>query len=96
MHIIFLRFTAEKARAGAFMAAHNAWLQQGFNDGIFLMSGGLVPGLGGVILAHGPSAAEIQARVAADPFVIEGIVTAEISEVTPGHLDERMSFLRAP
>lgn len=46
MHIIFLRFTAEKARAGAFMAAHNAWLQHGFDDGIFLMSGGLAPGLG--------------------------------------------------
>ncbi|WP_029014766.1 YciI family protein [Niveispirillum irakense] len=95
MHIIFLRFTAEKARAGAFMAAHNAWLQHGFDDGIFLMSGGLAPGLGGVILAHGSSAAEIHARVAADPFVIEGIVTAEINEVTPGRLDERLNFLRA-
>lgn len=48
-----------------------------------------------MILAHGSSAAEIHARVAADPFVIEGIVTAEINEVTPGRLDERLNFLRA-
>lgn len=95
MFIIFLRFTGDKARAPQFMEAHNAWVRQGFGDGVFLLAGGLDAGQGGAILAHGTDAAALAARVAADPFVTEGIVTPDMHAITPGRVDDRLGFLRA-
>ncbi len=46
-------------------------------------SGSIRPAAGGAILAHGESRADHDARIAADPFVIEGIVTAETYEIDP-------------
>lgn len=94
MFVITLRF-AERAKAAPLMDAHNAWIRQGFDDGVFLLVGGLQPSAGGAIVAHGVSRAEIEARVRADPFVAEGVVTAEILEIAPGRTDERLAFLTA-
>jgi uncharacterized protein YciI len=57
--------------------------------------GSLQPNLGGAIVAHGESAADLQARVDADPFVAHGIVRAEILEIKPGKADPRLAFLLA-
>ncbi len=94
MFIITLRF-ADKTKAQQLMDAHNAWIRQGFDDGVFLLVGGLQPGAGGAIVAHGASRAQVEARVKADPFVAEGVVTAEILEIAPGRTDERLAFLKA-
>ncbi|SHO65899.1 YCII-related domain-containing protein [Pseudoxanthobacter soli DSM 19599] len=94
MFFITLRF-ADKARAPQFMDAHNAWLRRGFDDGVFLVAGSLLPGAGGAILAHNASADEIETRVQADPFVAEGVVSAEIVAIAPGRTDERLAFLKA-
>lgn len=34
------------------MDGHNQWIKHGFDDGIFLLAGGLQPGLGGGIVAR--------------------------------------------
>lgn len=94
MFFITLRF-ADKARAPQFMDGHNAWLRQGFDDGVFLVAGSLLPGVGGAILAHNASVDEIETRVQADPFVAEGVVSAEIMAIAPGRTDERLAFLKA-
>ena len=75
------------------MEAHNRWLREGFDAGVFLLSGSLPPGLGGAILARGASRVDLDARVAADPFVSEGVVTAEVIEIAPGRVDPRLAFL---
>lgn len=93
MFIVFLKFTANKAKAGQSMDGHKAWLKRGFDDGVFLLAGSLEPGLGGGILAHQVSRADLETRIAADPFVAEAIVTAEIHELDPGKADPRLSFL---
>lgn len=83
MFIIFLKFTGDKTRAADHMAAHNAWLQHGFDDGAFLLSGSLQPASGGAILATGTDRQAVETRLAADPFVAEGIVTPELYEISP-------------
>jgi hypothetical protein len=35
MFVILLRFSANKSHAGAFMESHDAWIQRGFEDGLF-------------------------------------------------------------
>jgi uncharacterized protein YciI len=93
MFAVFLRFSANRAQAPAFMQVHNAWLQRGFDDGVFLLAGSLQPGLGGGILAHNASRADLERRVSDDPFVAENVVTAEIMEITPSRVDERLKFV---
>lgn len=93
MFVVTLRFSADKARAPQFMDGHNAWIRRGFEDGVFLMTGSLRPGVGGAILAHDTSRADLETRIAADPFVAEGIVTADILDIAPGRTDDRLAFL---
>ncbi|MEO3431407.1 hypothetical protein AAFN88_21295 [Pelagibius sp. CAU 1746] len=93
MFIVQLKFTDDKSRAGHFMEGHKAWLQQGFDEGVFLLAGSLQPNLGGGVVAHNTSREDLQSRVEADPFVAEKVVTAEIIELTPSRADERLGFL---
>jgi len=59
MHIVFLRFSVNRSRAGQFMDAHKAWVKRGFDDGVFQLAGSLEPDLGGGILAHNISLADL-------------------------------------
>ena len=93
MFVVLLKFAENKSAAGAHMAGHKAWLERGFADGVFVLSGGLQPSLGGAVLAYNISRAELLARVNEDPFVAEGVVDAEILDIAPARADERLSFL---
>lgn len=93
MFIVFLRFSANKSQAIQFMDGHKSWVKRGFVDGVFLLAGSLEPGLGGGILAHQTTLADLQQRVSEDPFVIEMVVKAEILQLDPGMADDRLQFL---
>jgi uncharacterized protein YciI len=93
MHLVLLKFSHNKATAPQFMQAHNEWLQRGFADGVFLLSGALQPQLGGGIIAHNTSLDELKKRVDSDPFVVARVVAAEIVELTPSKADQRLEFL---
>ncbi len=95
MFLLFLRFTDRKADAPKLMEGHRAWIAKGFAEGGFLFVGTLKPAAGGVIVAHDTTAESLEALVAEDPFVIEGVVTAEIHEVDPARTDARLDFLAA-
>jgi uncharacterized protein YciI len=95
MFIILLRFSGNRDQASRLMDGHNDWIRRGFAEGVFLVVGRLQPNLGGMILAHDTTLPELQDRVSADPFVAEGVVSAEILEVTPSRVDERLQFLLA-
>jgi len=93
MFIVLLRFAQNRDLAGQFMAGHKAWIKQGVDDGVFLLVGSMQPALGGAVLAQAASLSELQGRVQADPFVAEGVVSAEIIEIAPSLADERLAFL---
>jgi uncharacterized protein YciI len=93
MFIVLLRFSGARAKAVELMDGHKAWIGRGFDDGVFVMTGTLQPNAGGLVVAVNTSRSDLEARVGADPFVAEGIVTAEIMEVAPGRADERFKWL---
>ena len=93
MFVVLLKFSGNKARAGALMEGHKAWIQRGFEDGVFALAGNLQPSQGGGIVAHNTSRADLESRVAADPFVAEDVVKAEILEIAAGRADDRLHFL---
>jgi uncharacterized protein YciI len=90
MFFVLLRFSDNKSQAGQFMEGHKEWIKHGFDDGVFLLVGSLQPNLGGVIVAHKTSLADLQQRVSDDPFVAQRVVSAEILEVAPSRVDERL------
>ena len=83
MHIIFLKFGPNRAQAGQWMAEHKRWMQQGIDDGSFLMAGSLDNARGGAVLAANMDREAVQRRVDQDPFVVHQVVTAEIHTVAP-------------
>ncbi len=93
MFIVLLKFSKNKEKAGALMAEHKRWLQRGFEEGTFLLAGGIQPSAGGAVLATAHDMDEMKSLVAQDPFVAEQVVTAEIIEVTPHQAEERLAFL---
>ena len=93
MFLVLLKFSDNKAKAGDFMEGHNEWIKRGFNDGIFLLVGSLQPSLGGSVIAYNTSLSDLQSRVNEDPFVEQGIVTADILEIDPKKADKRLEFL---
>ncbi len=93
MFVVTLRFS-DKSLAPQHMDAHKAWIRQGMEEGVFLLVGSLQPNAGGAIIAHNTSLPALQERVAQDPFVAQGVVTAEILEITPSMADQRLAFLK--
>lgn len=93
MFIVLLKFSENKSLAAKYMEAHNQWIQEGFENDIFLLVGSLQPNLGGSIMAHNISREALQSLIKKDPFVIEKIVTAEILEIAPVKTQERLNFL---
>ncbi|MFE0462971.1 YciI family protein [Kitasatospora sp. NPDC058965] len=93
MFVVLLRFSANREAAPRHLPGHQEWIEQGMADGVFLLAGSIQPGLGGAIVAHGTSHQELAERVAADPFVAEDVVTAEIVEIAPWLADDRLAFL---
>jgi uncharacterized protein YciI len=93
MFIVLLKFSDNKAQAAELMDSHNEWIQRGFDDGVFLLAGGLQPSLGGGIMAHNTSLSDLQARVNEDSFVAQNVVRAEIIEITPVKANKQLQFL---
>lgn len=95
--MVLLKFAANKAAAGRLVEGHKAWLQRGFDDGVFLVTGSLRPvgegDGGGGIVAHNTSLEALRARLNEDPFVAEGVVSAEIYDVAASRADKRLGFL---
>lgn len=95
MYVVLLRFGENRDKAAEFMGGHNAWLQRGFEEGVFLLAGSLQPGLGGAILARAGTRDALMARVDEDPFVAEKVVDVEILEISPKRADGPLNFLLA-
>ena len=93
MFVVLLKFSENKRNAQEHMDGHNEWIKQGFEDGVFLLAGSLLPELGGSVIAHNVSLSELQERVNNDPFVAGNVVSAKILEIDPKKADERLSFL---
>jgi uncharacterized protein YciI len=78
--VITLAYTASLDEVDRHMPAHVAWLEKGFDEGVFLLAGRQVPRVGGVILCRGHRD-EVEAVAATDPFVTEGVASVTVTEV---------------
>ncbi len=94
MFIILLKPGQNRVHAASFMEGHKSWLEQGMEEGTFLLWGSMKQG-GGAILAAAGDLDALKARLDMDPFVAEQIVSVEIIELAPARAVEQLSFLLA-
>jgi uncharacterized protein YciI len=93
MFIVLLRFSQNRSKAPALLAAHKEWINQGFEEGLFVLVGSLEPAVGGGILARHTSRAELLQFVNRDPFVVADVVKAEVLQLAVARSDPRLEFL---
>ncbi|WP_305857377.1 YciI family protein [Balneatrix alpica] len=93
MFIVTLKFAAQAAAAKDHLSGHQAWLQQGFDQGLCLLAGSLVEPKGGALLLQSQDRAEVEAWLAQDPFVQHQVVEADIIQVVPSRCSEPLRFL---
>lgn len=95
MFVVLLKFSKNKSKAPDYMDDHNAWINQGFNEGVFQLVGSLQPGLGGAIIAANIEREALESLINEDPFVVEDIVSSEILDISPAKSDPRLDFLHS-
>lgn len=62
---------------------HRAFLQKGYDAGLFLCSGPQDPPVGGFLVARANSKANLEAMFAAEPFQVERLASYTIREFQP-------------
>jgi hypothetical protein len=75
------------------MPAHSEWLPCAVHDGEFALTGSIVPGLRGMILAYHPMREELMHGLDQDLPIAQGKVSVEINESELSRVDERMQFV---
>ncbi len=93
MFIILLRLTDKRSLAPQHMEAHNQWLAEGFDAGVFLFAGTIQPREGGAILASQTTREALDARLARDPFVEHGVVSVSVFEVAASRAHPQLAAL---
>jgi uncharacterized protein YciI len=79
--LIVLTYVKPLEEVDAVLPAHVAWLEQGYEQGLFLAAGRRIPRTGGVIVTRGEREA-VEALAASDPLVKGGIATIEVIAFT--------------
>ncbi len=79
MLILSVKYTSPIEEIDPHINTHMDWVAEGYEKGMFLASGRMVPRTGGIILAKG-AREDIEAFLLADPFVIHGVGHYEITE----------------
>jgi uncharacterized protein YciI len=80
MFVIELIYKAPLADIDAHMRAHVKFLEKHYAAGTFIVSGRKIPRDGGIIIAAAKSREEIEAIIAADPFIAGGLADFRIIE----------------
>ncbi len=83
MFIISLTYLKPAEEIDALLAAHREYLREQYDNGMFLMSGRMVPRTGGIIIATADSKADIEAVIELDPFKEAGAASYTITEFVP-------------
>ncbi|MGC1214782.1 MAG: YciI family protein [Micromonospora sp.] len=94
MFVVTLTYLTDLDRVDDALPDHLTWLDRQYADGVFLASGRRVPRTGGVILAADVDRAELDARLATDPFAERGFAGYEVTEFVPSRVADGLERMR--
>lgn len=89
MYVVSLTYKVPEEIVDFHLPAHVAWLQDAFDQGIFLVAGRKIPRTGALLLSTADRAA-LDASLAKDPFYVNGVAEFDVEEfhasrVAPGY-----------
>lgn len=93
MFIISLTYKVDLDVVDSHMPAHVAWLKEAMADGWLLVAGRKVPREGGILIGRGVRE-DIEAKAAADPFVVNGVADVAITEFAPSFVAPGLEMLK--
>lgn len=83
MFLILVTYTKPIEEIDAHLVAHREYLDEGYRNNYFVVSGPRKPRTGGIIISQLSDRAQLEAILKNDPFHIHGVATYEIVEFTP-------------
>ena len=96
LFVVTGRFLQSAEAVAAATPRHREWLDQHYRSGTFLVSGRQLSGQGGVLLARASDQAELEAVLATDPMVIEGVASYISLGFTPSKRGEGIEIAGVP
>lgn len=83
MFVVIINYIKPIEAVDALLPAHREFLDQAYQEGVFLCSGARVPRFGGVILAKEKNREALLQRLHQDPFYLQGVAEYQVIEFTP-------------
>lgn len=83
MFLILVTYPKSLEEVDAHVVAHRAFLDEGYRNNYFVVSGPRIPRTGGIIISQLTDRAQLEAILKNDPFQIHGVASYEIIEFTP-------------
>jgi uncharacterized protein YciI len=96
VYILFITSTKSLQELEPVFPVHNAYLDTNYKTGKLILNGELTAKPAVVLLANVTSEEELQALLAADPFVREHLVEFEVIEFKPSRYHQSLASLIAP
>lgn len=88
--LIEITYTASPEKIADILPAHRQFLQSGYEQGLLLMSGPMLPKTGGVVIARAQTLDDIQTFFKYDPYLANQAATYRFVEFDPV---KRQTFL---
>lgn len=85
MYVVSLTYRVPQDIVDFHNDAHISWLQQAFDDGVFIAAGRKIPRTGGLLLSQADRAT-LDAALARDPFYVNGVADFEVMEFHAGRV----------
>jgi uncharacterized protein YciI len=83
MFLIKLNYLKPIEIVDQYLAEHRAYLEEGYQNNFFIVSGPQNPRTGGIILSQLKDKAQLQDIIQKDPFYIHQVANFEIIEFAP-------------
>jgi uncharacterized protein YciI len=89
MYVVSLTYKVPEEIVDFHLPAHVTWLQDAFDQGIFMVAGRKIPRTGALLLSNADRDA-LDASLAKDPFYVNGVAEFDVEEflasrVAPGY-----------
>jgi uncharacterized protein YciI len=89
MYVVSLTYKVPEEIVDFHLPAHVTWLQDAFDEGVFMVAGRKIPRTGALLLSNADRDI-LDAALAKDPFYVNGVAEFEVMEfhanrVAPGY-----------
>lgn len=95
MFVILIRYIKPLDEIDRLLPDHQAFLDECYQSGHFLLSGRQVPRTGGLILARGKSRSGIEKLLQRDPFHLAQAAVYQVIEVEPTRMIPELGILQS-